>query len=197
MAAPRKTRRTPSTTSSRSSETQTESPLNDSQESTNLSDETSTPETDEKDSSSSTLSEEDANDALFADADAQASGGSESDDDELDDDEDADDENVDPEVTQARQDGFEATTDTGTVVNEYGVVAVGDVHEFHVKDDRGDYSFRGHVQHNIIIVSESAWREVPLGGTSRTTKLLAHHKGQTLPLAIYKEFSDSLNDQED
>lgn len=204
MAAPRKTRRTPSTTSSKSSQTPTESPQSESQESTKKSDETSTPETEGTDTSSSTLSEEDANDALFADADAQASGGAESDEDDPDEDQDDDDENVDPETAQDAPESTErdgdsvvVTSDTGTLVNEYGVRAVGDVHEFHVKDERGDYTFRGHVQHNIIIVAEPAWREVPLRNTTATTRLLAHHKGQTLPLTAFEEFAPTLKDEED
>lgn len=189
--APRKTRRTPSTTSSKSSQTPTEKPQSGSQESTKTSDETSIPETDETDTSSSTLSDEDANDALFADADAQASGGPESDEDDSDEDQSDDDENVDPEDAQS------APEDDGALVNEYGVRAEGEVHEFHVKDDRGEYTFSGHVQHNIIIVAEHAWRELPLRNTSVKTRVLAHHKGQTLPLAAFEQFAADLKDKED
>lgn len=190
-STPRKTRRTPSTTSSKSSQTPTEKQESGSQESTKRSDETSTQETDETDTSSSTLSEEDANDALFADADAQASGGSESDEDDADEDQSDDDENVDPEDAQ------DASEDDGALVNEYGVRAEGEVHEFHVTDDRGDYTFKGHVQHNIIIVAEHAWRELPLRNTSVKTRVLAHHKGQTLPLAAFEQFAADLKDKED
>lgn len=188
---PRKTRRTPSNTSSPSSQTPTEKQESGSRESTKKSDETSTQETDEKDTSSSTLSDEDANDALFADADAQASGGSESDEDDADEDQNDEDENVDPEDAQEASDGDD------TLVNEYGVRADGELHEFHVEDERGDYTFKGHVQHNIIIVAEHAWRELPLRNTSVKTRVLAHHRGQTLPLTSFERFATDLKGKED
>lgn len=81
MATPRRTRKAPSTTTRKSSESQTEKPQSDSQASETESDETSTEET----SSSPSTSEED--EALFAEADEKAAQGSEDDSDEDDADE--------------------------------------------------------------------------------------------------------------
>lgn len=185
MASPRKNLTKRSNTSSKSSGTQTENPQNGSQTSTQESDETSTQKTTE-DSSSSTPSEEDSNEALFADADAEAAERSQSDDQDSDEDQSAQD------AGDASEDDSEASGED-VLISEYGVRATGDVHEFTVRDDRGEYSFKGHVQHNIIIVAESAWRELGLPGTSRTTRVLVHHRGQTLPLASYRRHSTTLD----
>lgn len=207
MAAPRKTRRTPSTTSSKSSETQTEKPQSASQESEPKFVETSTQTTDENPSSSSTLSDDDRNDALFANADAEALGDAESDDDELDEDEDADDgdraseddseapsEDGD-EIASVKRDGETLEVDkTGNVIDEKANAVTGKVHTFNVRDDVGEYTFRGLVDGNTIIVEEHAWRERSLRGTTATTQTLVHHKGQSLPLSSYAKFADNLED---
>lgn len=158
MATTRRTRKAPSTTTRKSSETQTEKPQSDSKASEKASDETSTEE-----SSSSPSSDDDA---LFEEADQKATREAE---DDATEDEGQDDED---EAEEGAQDVAEGEVTTFEVDPGYG----------------RPYTFKGVVNGNTIVVTEDAIQEFTLPGSKRLGQKMAHHKGQLLPLASYKSF---------
>lgn len=162
MATTRRTRKAPSTTTRKSSETQTEKPQSESQASEIESDETSIQE----ETSSSSPSSEDENDALFAEADEKAAQEAEDDADEAE----AEDDSDEPE--EDAQD-----------------IAEGEVQTFKVDPGYGrPYTFKGVVNGNTIVVTEDATQEFQLPGSKKTGLKMAHYKGQLLPLASFKRF---------
>lgn len=154
----RRTRKSPSTTTRKSSETPTETPESDSQASEKASDETSTPET-----SSSSPSSDDETEALFAEADADAA-------------------QKDQEDAQEPK-GEEKPAKAAPEVPE------GDVVTFEVDlPNLSNYTFKGVVSGNTITVVEDATRTFRLPGSKKTGEVLAHHKGQLLPLSQFESF---------
>lgn len=158
----RTARKRPSTTTQKSSAKPTEKPQSDSQASETESDEIST-----QTGSSSSPSSEDENDALFEEADQKAAQRTDEAEGEQESDEDADD---------APEGQSEAPED-------------GSVKTFEVSDPNiGTYTFKGVISANTIVVTEDATREFTLPGSKRKGCVLAHHKGQLLPLKPYQRF---------
>lgn len=187
-----------SNTSSKSSEPQTKKLGNESPESTKESDETST-QTTTKDSSPSTSDDE--NDALFAEADAEADadqdedidpedeGAAENDAEESDEDQDEDEDSEPGEGDPEPSGDHLPKKAPADLLSTFGVHPEGDLHTFNVVDDRGSYTFHGYTHRNVVIVAEAAFREFSLPGTSRTTQVQAHHRGEIVPLANVEKFS--------
>lgn len=162
---PRRTRKSPSTTTPKSSATQTEKPQSDSQESGKESEEIST----QKETSSSSPST-DPNDELFAEADAQAAADAPSEDQE---DQDAPEDEKEPE----------SAPEVAQVIED------GEVQTFEVDlPNLSNYTFRGVVNGNTIVVVEDATRSFRLPGSQKRGEVLAHHKGQLLPLSSFERF---------
>lgn len=157
----RRTRKSPSTTTRKSSETPTETPESDSQASEKASDETSTLE-----KSSSSPSSDDETEALFAEADADA-------------------------AQKGQEDAQEPTSAKGgkKPAKAAPEVPEGDVVTFEVDlPNLSNYTFKGVVSGNTITVVEDAKRTFRLPGSKKTGEVLAHHKGQLLPLSQFESF---------
>lgn len=158
----RRARTKPSSTTQKSSTKPTEKPQSDSQASEKESDETST-----QTESSSSSSSDDENEALFDEADEKAQKAAESDE-EADEDSEPDDE---PESAQ------EAAQD----------LPEGDEVTFEVPER--EYSFKGIVSGNRILVTEDVTREITLPGSSKKGTVLAHNRGQVLPLGPWEQYT--------
>lgn len=153
----RRTRKSPSTTTRKSSETPTETPESDSQASEKASDETSTEE------SSSSPSSDDETEALFAEADADAA--------------------------QKGQEDAQEPKGEKKPAKAAPEVPEGDVVTFEVDlPNLSNYTFKGVVSGNTITVVEDATRTFRLPGSKKTGEVLAHHKGQLLPLSQFESF---------
>lgn len=154
----RRTRKSPSTTTRKSSETPTETPESDSQASEKASDETSTLK-----KSSSSPSSDDETEALFAEADADAA--------------------------QKGQEDAQEPEGEKKPAKAAPEVPEGDVVTFEVDlPNISNYTFKGVVSGNTITVVEDATRIFRLPGSKKTGEVLAHHKGQLLPLSQFKSF---------
>lgn len=164
-------------TTQKSSASTTEKPLNESEDFSEESDETST--LTETSSLNSTSDEDvDPNEAIFAEADAKAAEAAESDDDDADDDE------ADVPVEE-----IEKAMETAPVVPADGILT-----EPH--PDFGDpltfvhpeYTFPAYRDENSIRIAADVYREVPLPGSKRKGKILVFAKGRVLPFAAFESY---------
>lgn len=118
-------------------------------------------ETSTQTTSTSSSSDEDDNDALFAEADQNAENAPESDD-----------------------DGDDESEGAG----EDSEAAEGTVRTFEVENYAHTYTFKGVINGNSIVVVEDATRQFRLPGSEKLGTVLAHHKGQILPLKPWQKF---------
>lgn len=175
----RNTRR-PSNTISKSSGTSTESPQSESPESEQEFSETSTVEP--TTSSPSTLSEDEENDALFAEADAVAAQEAA----ESDADDESDDESG--EVVGGRESAAEAAEDEyESAVHVSGLNP--DTFDTDVVDFKTPtFAFKGFINGNVIVLATDAYEEVAYPGSSRKGLILKFHKGQVITLSTYQQY---------